>query len=70
MPVISVRVSEDMKGEMDKLRFLNWSEAIREAIKRIIEEKNERNLAIAVLINERLRRKSPDGWNSLKALRC
>ncbi|RLG02497.1 MAG: hypothetical protein DRN54_04465 [Thaumarchaeota archaeon] len=37
--VISVRVPEELKREMDRLRGeVNWSEEIREFIKRKIEE--------------------------------
>ena len=37
--VISVRVPEELKREMDRLRDeVNWSEEIREFIKRKIEE--------------------------------
>ena len=37
---------------------VNWSEVIRRAIRRRIEEERRKNLALAVLINEELRRKS------------
>ncbi|MEM3056371.1 MAG: hypothetical protein QW639_03980 [Candidatus Bathyarchaeia archaeon] len=37
---------------------LNWSEYIRNAIKTKIEEERKKNLAKAILINERIRRAS------------
>jgi len=37
---------------------VNWSSLIRNAIETRIEEERRRNLAKAVLINEKLRRKS------------
>jgi len=58
MPVISVRVDDELKRKMDKYRYINWSEVIRTEIAKIIERFESRNLAEALLINEKLRRKS------------
>ena len=55
MTVITVRVDDVTKAQMDSVD-VNWSEVIRSAIKRRIEEEKRRNLAKAVLINEELRR--------------
>ena len=57
MTVITVRIDEETKKMMDKIN-INWSEAIRQAIRRTIEEERGKNLAKAVLINERIRKKS------------
>ncbi|MBS7639279.1 MAG: hypothetical protein QXX94_04160 [Candidatus Bathyarchaeia archaeon] len=57
MAIITVRVDEETKRMMRQIR-INWSEFIRNAIKGKIEEERGRNLARAVLLNERLRRKS------------
>ena len=57
MTVITVRIDEETKKMMDKIN-INWSEAIRQAIRRTIEEEREKNLAKAVLINERIKKKS------------
>jgi len=58
MPVISVRVDDELKKKMDKYKYINWSEIIRTEIVKIIERLEGRNLAEALLINEKLRRKS------------
>ena len=43
--VISIRVPEELKREMDKLRGeVNWSEEIREFIKRRIEEYRKKKI--------------------------
>jgi len=55
MTVITIRVDEETKAKMDSVD-VNWSEVIRSAIKRRIEEEKRRNLAKAVLLNEELRR--------------
>ncbi len=50
MPVISVRIDDELKR--------NWSEIIRTEIAKVIERLESRNLAEALLLNEKLRRKS------------
>ena len=57
MAVVNVRLDKETKKRMEAIR-VNWSEVVREAIRRKIEEENGKNLAKAVLINERLRRES------------
>ena len=58
MPVISVRIDDELKQKMDKYKYINWSEIIRTEIKKIVEKLESRNLAEALLLNEKLRRKS------------
>jgi Arc/MetJ-type ribon-helix-helix transcriptional regulator len=48
---------------------VNWSEVIRESIRKKIEEENGRNIAEAVLLNEELRKPAPKGWDSAKVIR-
>ena len=69
MPVVSVRVSEEIKRRMDRLKHINWSEVIRRAIIKVLEEEEGRNLAKALLINERIRKKAPKGWDSTELIR-
>ena len=38
MPAITLSVSSDLKEEMDKLKFVNWSEVAREAIRERISQ--------------------------------
>lgn len=57
MTVITVRVDEETKNLMGSID-VNWSEVVRSAIRKRIEEEKRRNLAKAVLINEELRRPS------------
>lgn len=57
MTVVTVRVDEETKRKMKQIK-INWSEFIRNAIKNKIEEERRRNLARAVLINERIKKKS------------
>jgi len=54
---------------MKKLKHVNWSEVIRESIRKKIEEENGRNIAEAVLLNEKLRKPAPKGWDSVKVIR-
>jgi len=58
-----------LKRRMERLRHVNWSEVLRQAIVRVLEEEEGRNLALAVLLNERIRKKAPEGWDSTEFLR-
>jgi len=40
--VVSFRIDKELKEEMDKLKHINWSAVVREAIARKIEEENAR----------------------------
>jgi len=65
----SVTIPESMKEEMGRVD-VNWSAVVREAIRRKLEWEHERDVVEAVLINERLRRKAPEGWDSTKVIRA
>jgi len=69
MSTVTVRVPREIRELMKKYRNVNWSEVVREAILKKIREESERNLAEAVLLNEKLRRKAPEGGDSVKVIR-
>lgn len=75
MAVVSIRVDEQLKRKMERLRHVNWSELIRSAISAKVrqEELSERHvspesLLRAKTITDKLRRPSP-GWNSVEEIR-
>lgn len=75
MQVVSIRVDEQLKRRMERLRHVNWSEVIRGAISTKIreEEQRERSVDPQLLLRaksntDRLRRPSP-GWNSTEEIR-
>ena len=53
MPMITVKIDDDMKRKMSELRHINWSEVIRQAINRVIKMEMERNLVRAIILNEK-----------------
>lgn len=69
MPIVTVRINERVKEEMGRHSHINWSEVMREAIVKRLKDERGRDLAEAVLINERLRRKAPKGWDSTQVIR-
>ncbi|MBN1802547.1 MAG: hypothetical protein JW891_13630 [Candidatus Lokiarchaeota archaeon] len=69
MANFSIRIDPDLKKEMDKRKDLNWSEILRDAIKKKIQGEMERNMAKAVLLNEKIRKKAPEGFNSVEIIR-
>lgn len=64
----SVAIPESLKKKMDKID-VNWSAVIRDAVRKRLEYEHEKNVAEAVLINEKLRRKAPEGWDSTEVIR-
>jgi len=69
MTNISVRIGPELKKKMDALKHLNWSEIIRKAIKIEIQNETEMNKAKAVLLNEKIRKKAPENFNSIDIIR-
>ena len=57
-----------MKRQMDAAG-VNWSAYLREVISQRVKQESERNVAEAVLLNEKLRRKTPKGWDSARVIR-
>ena len=57
-----------MKREMEKVD-INWSAVLREAMGKRLAAEGERDRIEAVLINERLLRKAPEGWDSTGVIR-
>ncbi|HIQ13508.1 MAG TPA: hypothetical protein EYH44_03895 [Thermoprotei archaeon] len=73
MPIITVRIDDKMKRMMDELRYINWSEVIRDAIARKIEEEmkrkiDRRRLLWASTVTESLRRRGVS-WSSVEEIR-
>ena len=66
---ISVRVDDKLKKEMERLKQVNWSEVIRVAIKERLNQESQKNLAKAVLINEKIRKVAPKGYDSTSIIR-
>ena len=64
----SITIPSSVKRRMDEMD-VNWSAVAREAIRRRLEYGRETNVSEAVLLNERLRRKAPEGWDSAKVVR-
>ena len=64
----SVTIPYSLKKKMDNID-VNWSAVVREAISRRLTYGRERNISEAVLLNEKLRRKAPEGWDSTRVIR-
>ena len=69
MANFSIRIDPELKKKMDSLKHLNWSEVIRRAIRSEIQNETERNKAKAVLLNEKIRKKAPENFNSVEIIR-
>ena len=69
MPLVIVKVDEELKRKMEELRHINWSEVIRQAITNVVEAKKERNLAKAILLNEEHVIVPEEGYSSTELIR-
>ncbi|MCD6515095.1 MAG: hypothetical protein J7L07_09255 [Candidatus Odinarchaeota archaeon] len=69
MEVVSFRIPKELKEKMKKFKHINWSKAIREKIEEIIEKEENRNLAIALLLNEKAVITPDEGWSSTDEIR-
>jgi hypothetical protein len=58
MPVVSVRIDDKLKKKMERFPYINWSEIIRKELTEVVERLESRNIAEALLINEKVRKKS------------
>lgn len=57
MPIISLRVSDKQKKDMDEMKWINWSEIIRSTIDELIPSLKNQDQAKAVIISDLLRQK-------------
>ena len=69
MSVISFRISQELKEKMKHMAHINWSEMLRRAIEQVIENEEKKNLALAVLFNERFIITPDEEWNSTREIR-
>ncbi len=78
MSVVTVRVDEDLKAKMEKLKHVNWSEVIRRAIaERVVVEEtlaarrtiNVKLLEEAMRNQDLLRTKTTGRWSGVEEIR-
>ncbi|MEM4141252.1 MAG: hypothetical protein QXG36_09120, partial [Nitrososphaeria archaeon] len=69
MALITVRVDEELKKRMSRFKNINWSEIIRKAISDVLKREEERNLAIALLLNEKNVITPDEGFSSVEVIR-
>ena len=69
MAIITVRIDDELKRRLAKFKHVNWSEVVRQAIIRVLEQEEAQNLAKAVLINERNIITPDEGYSSLETIR-
>ena len=64
-----MRVDEETKKKMNRMTHVNWSSVLRDAIDRKLAQESNRNLAKAVLINDKVMKKARPGWDSVEVIR-
>lgn len=73
MPTVTVRVDDETKDQMEEYPEINWSAVLRERISEVLEKQEDRDLAQAVLLSERISQSiDPDDaadWDSTAEIR-
>ncbi len=64
----SISIPRSLKKEMEK-RDVNWSSILRKAIRKELEQGDGADRVEAVILNEKMRRKAPEGWESSEVIR-
>ena len=64
----TITLPASLKEKMD-LAETNWSQEIREMISERIEEEGEGDMAEAVILNERVKRRAPEDWTALSVIK-
>ena len=75
MEVVSVKVDRELKDKMKRYSNVNWSETIREAIRRAVAEEELKGRRVdpeevreASRLTDSIR-KAAEGWNSTEEIR-
>ena len=69
MGIMNFRISNELKEKMKRMTHINWSEVLRHTIEKLIETEEKKNVALAVLINERNLITPDENWNSTEEIR-
>ncbi len=69
MAIITVRIEDELKRRMEKVKHIKWSGVVRQAIIRVVGEEEAQNLAKAVLLNERNVMVPDEGYSSAEVIR-
>lgn len=64
----TITLPSALKQEMDKSEE-NWSQVIREMIRQRIEEEGHTDMAEAIILNEKVKRRAPKEWSSLQVIK-
>ena len=67
--MISLRISDELKSEMDKLDWVNWSEILRSSLEQLVPKLETKDLAKAVILSDLLRASQNIESDSLKILK-
>ena len=78
MAIITIRIDEKLKKKMEKLKQINWSEVVRQAISNMIEKEESTNsereinferVRSAAKEQDRLRAKTSGSWSGIEEIR-
>lgn len=70
MPLVTVKVDEELKDKMERHVEINWSETLRAHIAETIEERQRANIGRALLLMEEVRKLGLGGPDSTEIVRA
>jgi metal-responsive CopG/Arc/MetJ family transcriptional regulator len=78
MTIITIRIDEKLKKKMDKMKHINWSEVVRQAISNLIDKEesmrsrrqiNLERVMKAAREQDKLRAKTTGSWSGTEEIR-
>jgi len=64
----TITLPRSLKEKMEQTGE-NWSEVIRDLVSQRLVEEGQTDMAEAVILNERVKRAAPEGWDSLQVIK-
>ncbi len=69
MSVMTIRLDEETREAMKRVRGINWSEVLRRRIREVVQQDLRENKVKALLMSQGLSRKPSKGYDSTKVIR-
>lgn len=69
MPLLTVKIDDELRKRISRMKNVNWSEVVRNAIRLHLAKGEQRDLVKATLMNEKLRKRPVGRWDSVEVVR-
>ncbi|MFQ5838337.1 MAG: hypothetical protein ACE5HJ_06090 [Thermoplasmata archaeon] len=69
MPVMTIRLDEETREAMRRVRGVNWSQVLRQKIREVVQQRLRENKVKALLMAQELSREPAEGYDSTEVIR-